>query len=81
METKEIIVRTALERFLKYGYDKTSMRDIAKQVGITKPAVYHHFESKQALAESVIEYFEERMTVWSRRNVLGVQRSTISCDT
>ncbi len=73
MDTKEIIIRTALERFLKFGYDKTSMRDIANQVGITKPAVYHHFESKQVLAESVIDYFEEKVRAWSRKNVLEVR--------
>ncbi len=70
MDTKEIIIRTALERFLKYGYDRTSMNEIAKQVGISKPAVYHHFESKQILAESVIDYFEEKAYAWSQRNIM-----------
>ncbi len=66
METKEIIVRKALEKFLRNGYDCTSMNMIADEVGITKPAIYHHFESKESLAESVIAYFEEKVTAWTR---------------
>jgi len=73
MQTKENILKTALELFLKKGYEKTSMNEIAGMVGISKPAVYHHFKSKEELAINVIDYFEQKVTAWNReqtRNLL-----------
>jgi len=66
MKTREIILKSALELFLKNGYDKTAMNDIAAKAGISKPAIYHYFKSKQELAEQVVEFFHERVTAWSR---------------
>jgi AcrR family transcriptional regulator len=65
LETKEHIVKTALELFLQTGYEKTSMNDIARQVGITKPAIYHHFKNKDQLFHEVLSLFFEEMGKWS----------------
>src|SRR5580704_8878228 len=46
-ETRERILDIALELFTERGYDKTSLRDIAERLGITKAALYYHFERKQ----------------------------------
>jgi len=40
---------TALRLFLERGYDNTPMSLIAKELGLTKAGVYHHFESKEHL--------------------------------
>ncbi len=45
--TRERILDIALELFTNQGYDKTSLRDIAERLGITKAALYYHFERKQ----------------------------------
>ena len=45
--TRERILDIALELFINQGYDKTSLRDIAERLGITKAALYYHFERKQ----------------------------------
>lgn len=45
--TRERILDVALELFTKQGYDKTSLRDIAERLGITKAALYYHFARKQ----------------------------------
>jgi AcrR family transcriptional regulator len=45
--TRERILDIALELFVARGYDKTSLRDIAEQLGTTKAALYYHFERKQ----------------------------------
>jgi AcrR family transcriptional regulator len=45
--TRERILDIALELFVDQGYDKTSLRDIATQLGTTKAALYYHFERKQ----------------------------------
>ncbi|MCI5853824.1 MAG: TetR/AcrR family transcriptional regulator, partial [Clostridiales bacterium] len=46
-DTKERILRIALELFAQNGYLGTSMNDIARQVGFTKAALYKHYASKQ----------------------------------
>jgi AcrR family transcriptional regulator len=66
LDTKESIVKTALELFLQNGYEKTSMNDIAHQVGITKPAIYHHFKNKDELFHEVLSLFFEEMGKWSK---------------
>lgn len=73
MQTRENILKTALELFLKKGYEKTSMNEIAGNVGITKPAVYHHFKSKEELAINVIDYFEQKVTAWNREQTKNLQ--------
>ncbi len=45
------------------------MNDIARAVEISKPAIYHHFESKEVLANGVLEYFADVMKEWSLNNV------------
>jgi AcrR family transcriptional regulator len=47
--TKERILDVALELFNAQGYDKTSLREIAERLGITKAALYYHFESKSQI--------------------------------
>jgi AcrR family transcriptional regulator len=37
----------ALDLFTEHGYDKTSLREIADELGLTKAAVYYHFERKE----------------------------------
>lgn len=50
-DTKERILETALELFAQSGYLGTSMSDIAKQLGITKGALYKHYKSKQEILD------------------------------
>lgn len=65
METKPRIVREALRLFLDKGYERTSLNDIAGAVGITKPAIYHHFASKDDLLQAVLSLFFKEMGRWS----------------
>ncbi|MDR1949631.1 MAG: TetR/AcrR family transcriptional regulator [Spirochaetaceae bacterium] len=50
-ETFIDIMRSAEELFLRQGYEQTSMQQIASHTGLTKGALYHHFNSKEALCE------------------------------
>ena len=45
--TRDRILDVALELFNEHGYDKTSLREIAEQLGVTKAALYYHFEKKE----------------------------------
>ncbi len=66
MKTKEIIVQTALKLFLSKGFNETSMNEIAREVGISKPAIYHHFKNKEVLVQAIFDYFSAKMAVWSQ---------------
>ena len=58
-DTKERILETALELFAQSGYLGTSMSDIAKELGITKGALYKHYTSKQEILDSIIDKMNE----------------------
>jgi len=65
MQTKQQIMSVALNLFINNGYEKTSLADIAKQIGITKPAIYYHFESKEALFLAVVNGFITKLGQWT----------------
>lgn len=48
------IINAAASLFIKLGYDKTSVADIAKRAGISKGAIYLHFKSKDKLFETLL---------------------------
>jgi TetR/AcrR family acrAB operon transcriptional repressor len=48
------ILDAAADLFVHYGYDKTTVSDIARDAGISKGAIYLHFESKDALFEALL---------------------------
>lgn len=58
-DTKTEIHRVALELFSSRGYEKTSLREIAEHVGITKASLYYHYSSKQDLLRAIIGTFFE----------------------
>lgn len=45
----------ALQLFIEEGYDKTSLREIAEKLGVTKAALYYHFPTKEAIVTSLTE--------------------------
>jgi AcrR family transcriptional regulator len=45
-DTRARIQQVALELFAEQGYDKTSLREIAERLDVTKAALYYHFKSK-----------------------------------
>ncbi|WBB79383.1 helix-turn-helix domain containing protein [Micromonospora sp. WMMD882] len=58
--TRERIQAVALELFTEQGYEKTSLREIAERLQVTKAALYYHFKSKD---EIVTSFVEDRLTV------------------
>ncbi|MEV6281908.1 helix-turn-helix domain-containing protein [Kribbella sp. NPDC051770] len=66
-DTKGEIHRAALELFSGQGYEKTSLREIAEQVGITKASLYYHYSSKQDLLKAIIgTFFDDMNAVFLR---------------
>jgi AcrR family transcriptional regulator len=55
MKTKDKILKTAGLLFSQRGYFAVSMQDVANKVGISKPALYYYFKSKNDLCRSLLE--------------------------
>ena len=54
-DTRERIQSVALELFAEQGYEKTSLREIAERLDVTKAALYYHFKSKEDIVRSFTE--------------------------
>ncbi|ADL48756.1 MULTISPECIES: TetR/AcrR family transcriptional regulator [Micromonospora] len=59
--TRERIQAVALELFTEQGYEKTSLREIAERLGVTKAALYYHFKSKDEIVTSLVDDRLRRM--------------------
>ena len=54
-DTRERIQDVARELFKQQGMQRTSLQDIADKLGITKPALYYHFTSREDLVRSILQ--------------------------
>lgn len=52
-DVRDQIIQAAMEHFAHYGYDKTTVSDLAKAIGFSKAYIYKFFESKQAIGEVI----------------------------
>jgi AcrR family transcriptional regulator len=55
-ERKKDIMEAALHCFLNFGYSKTSMDDVAKKAGISRPLIYLKFKNKEDLLLGLFDY-------------------------
>lgn len=55
-QRKDEIVRAAAKRFSRHGFNKTTLDEIARDVRIGKPTIYHYFKSKDELYYSSINF-------------------------
>jgi len=58
---RNAIVMAGLELFIKYGYRKTSIDDIARVAQVAKRTVYLHFENKAAVFLVILEYLGDQI--------------------
>ena len=58
MKTKDRILKGAEELFFKYGIKSITMDDISKHLAISKKTIYHYFEDKNEVVETLMK---ERM--------------------
>ncbi|SHN47731.1 TetR/AcrR family transcriptional regulator [Cryptosporangium aurantiacum] len=56
------VLRAAVDLFNRKGYDATSIGDLAKELGVTKPAIYHHFDSKEDLLRLALDDALDELT-------------------
>lgn len=55
LQTSQNIVEASFKLMEEHGIEKMSLSMIAKEVGISKPAIYYHFSSKEALVDFLFE--------------------------
>ena len=73
-DTRTRIQQVALELFAEQGYERTSLREIADRLGVTKAALYYHFKSKEDIVRSFTEdYFAQldALIEWGRSQLPG----------
>jgi len=56
------VLRRAIDLFNRHGYDGTSIGDIAKDLGLTKSAIYHHVPSKEHLLSAALDEALDELT-------------------
>jgi AcrR family transcriptional regulator len=60
-DTRDRVLQVAQALFAERGYRGTSLRDIAKRIGIKAPSLLHHFPSKQQLYLAVLDKMFESL--------------------
>lgn len=59
---QQAVLRVAIDLFNRQGYDATSVGDVARELGLTKSAIYHHVPSKEHLLRSAIDEALDALT-------------------
>lgn len=67
MATREKILEVAYRSFAERGYGRTSMGSIAEELGITRPALYYHFASKEDLLLATYQMIDPLVNVSTER--------------
>jgi AcrR family transcriptional regulator len=68
--TRERILDAALTLFAEKGYEATSMREISEQLGMTKAALYYHFDSKADIVRAMLadtDHLVTGLVDWARQ--------------
>jgi len=58
-ERREAILAAAQQQFARYGFRRTSMEDIAREAGVSRPALYLHFRNKEEIFRSLSAALQE----------------------
>lgn len=73
---RDQIVKAAHEYFAHYGYAKTTVADLAREIGFSKAYIYRFFESKQAIGEAICADCLDRLFEQVRDSVQEGQGAT-----
>ncbi len=61
VRTRARILQTAVEHFIRSGFEGTSVDEICNAAGVSKGAFYHHFPSKQALFLALLQEWVQEL--------------------
>lgn len=68
-DTKEELLRTAVRLFARHGFAGTSIRAIAREVGLSESVLYAHFDSKQAVFDAAMARYGPQTSTGARDDV------------
>jgi AcrR family transcriptional regulator len=71
------ILDAALVVFGEKGYEAGTMREIAKAIGVTEPALYRHYESKEAILADIVATAGDRISGELRRGLAQIDGENI----
>ena len=66
-ETRAKLIRSARRAFAKNGFAQTSMDELTADAGLTRGALYHHFEDKKGLLAAVVNEIDDEMALKARQ--------------
>lgn len=82
-DTRQRIQDVALDLFAEQGYEKTSLREIAEHLDVTKAALYYHFKTKEDILVSLFENLDrpiEELLAWGEQQprTLATKKEVLS---
>ena len=80
-QTRQQIIAAASQLFVRKGFFGTSIADLAKATGLTKGALYHHFENKDAIFFAVVESVRQTWNETVVRDVLSTKNAQVRLTT
>jgi AcrR family transcriptional regulator len=69
----QLMIEAAQKRFGLYGVEKTSMREIADDINLSKAALYYYFPDKESLYKAVIEKEQKEFIASIHEKLLNIQ--------
>ncbi|PKL88986.1 MAG: hypothetical protein CVV23_07385 [Ignavibacteriae bacterium HGW-Ignavibacteriae-2] len=75
-DKKQQVINAAIKAIARYGFHKTTLEDIASQMGIKKNSLYYYFPSKEALFDEIIRGEAEVITTALKS--ISAKETTIS---
>lgn len=75
--TRAALVGVATALFAEHGYAATSIPAVLEKAGVSRGALYHHFDSKEALFEAVLESVERKVVAKTARAASTARRDPL----
>ncbi|BDG47723.1 TetR/AcrR family transcriptional regulator [Parageobacillus sp. KH3-4] len=72
-EKKDLIIKVAIEEFVKNGYEKASTDVITRRAGISKGILFHYFKSKKNLYLYLVNYVKDFLTEIAMEELKKIQ--------
>jgi AcrR family transcriptional regulator len=75
MNRKQELLKKISTLFYKKGYEKTTIRDISRHLGMTNAGLYHHFKNKQEMLFDIMKDPMEEALVSMRRELPHIKNA------
>lgn len=72
-ETKQLLFDSAIEAFARKGYAGTSVTDILKATGLSKPTLYYYFQNKAGLFSAILDFAIDEPYRLMQEAVVGLE--------